>query len=158
MRNEIRKLIPLGVTAATVAANYYIPQSFGTSVGFVSDENDLLVTPSGWTFSIWSLIYGGLSYLGYKYYKGEFEWSDESLILFTAQGLLNSFWIYNWVQGRTSISQYILYGLNLSLVLLWYENNGKQKEKIYQNIIAMYAAWSIGASIINTAINVPLVR
>ena len=154
MTNQLSKIIPLGVTAATIASNYLFPQILGKSVGQVSEDNELLVTPSGWTFSIWGIIYSGLSYLGYKYYKGEFEWSNESLVLFTASGFFNGYWIYNWLQGKTVISQYLLYGLSLSLLLLWYDNLGKQKTKIYQNIIAMYAAWTIGASILNTAINV----
>ena len=154
MTNKFKKIIPLGVTLSTIVSNYYIPKILGKSVGRVSDENDLLVTPAGWTFSIWGIIYSSLTYLSIKHYQGEFVWNDKSLLLFTLSGLFNSLWIYNWIQDKTNISEYLLYGLNLSLLLLWYENTGKQKTVLYQNIVAIYTGWTLGASILNTAINI----
>ena len=154
MCDNIKKFLPLGVTISTMIGNYCITGPNGETVGSVSKNYQLPITPSNWTFSIWGIIYGSLLYLGYNHFKNDFEWNDDSLIFFTASGLFNIMWVKAWVNGRTKISQFLLYGIVLSLLLLWYENIDNPDNRIYQNIIALYAGWTISASILNTLVNI----
>ena len=135
MIDIVRRFIPLGVTTATIAGNYCITGPNGENIGTVSNNNALSITPANWTFSIWGIIYGSLTYLGYKHLCNDFEWNDDSLIFFTASGILNLMWVRAWVRGETKMSQYILYGLVISLLLLWYENCDNVDNRLYQNII-----------------------
>ena len=153
MDKNNKKILPLIITVLTIFFNYYLQRQSDKSIGEVSDENNLLVTPAGWTFSIWGLIYSSLIYLSYEYIQEDLKWSDRSLLLYSLSGFFNVYWIILWLQEKTKLSQYILYSISASLYLLWNDNVGKQDKKIYQNIIAMYLAWTLGASIINTGIN-----
>ena len=82
LKNNIKKALPLVITGLTIFSNYYFTKKEGKSIGDVSDEYDLPDTPAGWTFSIWGLIYSSLAYISYKHFKGDFEWSDQSIILY----------------------------------------------------------------------------
>lgn len=149
-KNNIKKALPLVITGLTIFSNYYFPKKEGKSIGDVSDKYGLPVTPAGWTFSIWGLIYSSLAYISYKHLKGDFEWSDKSIALYALSGICNALWISKWIKEDIKSSQYLLYGISLSLLLLWYDNIGKKSKVLNQNVIALYLTWTLGASILNT--------
>jgi translocator protein len=143
----MNKYIPLISTILTIFGNYYIPLLNNTNVGYVSKK--LEAQPAGWTFSIWGFIYTALIYLTYKITTNEISWSNNSILLYFLTCVFNVTWIYYWTKKRADISQYLLVGIVLLLFLIWNNNIGFSDKVIYQNIIAVYLSWTLGASLIN---------
>lgn len=146
---NILNCIPLFITLITILGNYFIPKYNKSSIGGESDKNKLDVTPSGWTFSIWSIIYFGLLYLSVSIIIGNLKWDNNSIILFILSCIGNLLWIYLWTSKNKKLAQLSLLLIVLSLGLLWYNNINKSKNLIYQNIIALYFGWSLGALLLN---------
>ena len=136
---------------AMVAANYAVPLLLNKSVGQVSDASKLQVTPANWTFGIWGIIYVGLAYCLWTDRLGK---PGPASTTFNMSCFLNACWILAWLSDAKLISQGLLYALAGSLYLLWKQNQGQ--DLIAQNVIAIYLAWCLGASILNTAINNPI--
>lgn len=148
----MKKAIPLAATALTIFGNYYIPKLNGQSVGQNPGNIVLQAQPAGFTFGIWGFIYTALIYLSYKVYKQDIIWSDSSIALYFATCAFNLLWVNNWTKNKTDISQYLLFGLVISLYLLWNKNIGFSNKRIYQNILSSYLAWTLGASLLNVFI------
>ena len=144
----MNKNLPLLFTIFTISGNYLIPKINDTSVGFTPSGDKLYAQPAGWTFSIWALIYSGLCYLTFKIYNNELQWNNSSILLYIFSCILNLLWIFFWTKKKPNTSQYILIGIVLSLTLLWYKNTGVNIQ-IYQNILSVYIAWTLGASLLN---------
>jgi len=145
----MNKNLPLIATILTIFGNYYIPNLNNKGLDFVPDEYKLDVQPANWTFSIWGVIYTALIYLTYKISRGSITWSNKSITLYLFTCAFNVLWIYFWTQKRADISQYLLIGIVLTLFLLWKQNVGISNKRIYQNILSVYLAWTLGASLIN---------
>ena len=141
--------LPLIATLLTIFGNYYIPKLNNKGLDFVPEEYKLDVQPANWTFSIWGVIYTALIYLTYKISKGDIVWSNNSIILYLFTCAFNVLWIYFWTDKKADISQYLLIGIVAALFILWNNNIGISSKRIYQNILAIYLAWTLGASLIN---------
>ena len=146
----MNKNIPFIFTIITIIGNYGIPKYYNKSVGYLAEENKLEVQPARWAFPIiWTLIYSGLIYLTYKISNGTISWNNKSYVFYISSCVFNLLWLNYWLSERLQISQFILIGLVISLGLLWYENIGFNNNIIYQNIIATYLSWTVGASLLN---------
>jgi len=72
---------------------------FGNSVGDISDDFTTLITPAGYAFSIWGLIYLALvAYLIFQWF-GYFKKQNQTSLLpsgiwFIVANLSNALWIY----------------------------------------------------------------
>ena len=145
----MNKNLPLIATILTIFGNYYIPKLNNKGLDFVPEEYKLDVQPANWTFSIWGFIYTALIYLTYKISSGSIIWSNKSITLYLFTCAFNVLWIYFWTKKQANISQYLLIGIVVALFLLWNQNIGISSKRIYQNILSVYLAWTLGASLIN---------
>lgn len=141
--------------------NYYYPRLQNTSVGFISEKTRLDISPAKYAFSIWGLIYLGLILLVFL----KKNWDNSSIMLFVLSCVFNSLWIIVWLRKPQSNTNNIYLGniilplITVTLLMFWFNNltsklNSKEAiyNTIFQNIIALYAGWCIGASLINTGI------
>ena len=144
---KINYLLPLLITIITILGNYFIPLFNNTSIGNQSNINKLEASPAGWTFSIWTIIYISLLYLSYGLISGSLKWDNTSLLLFLLSSIGNLSWIYLWTSKNKFLAQFSLLLIVISLGLLWIRNRGNNN--IYQNIIALYLGWTLGALILN---------
>ena len=99
----------------------------GVTTGEVSDLLDNLFTPTGFTFSIWGIIYLSL----FIFLISLFRISEEQkpfiskvLFLFNINSLLNISWIFAWHYMLFPLSLIIMLGLLYTLILELLRRNG----------------------------------
>ena len=144
----MNKYLPLFFTLLTIFGNYYIPILNKSSVKKISNNNKFDAQPAGWTFSIWGIIYIGLLFISYKIFIGKLYWNKNLTFLFVLSCIFNLLWMYSWTKNKKNVSQFLLLGIVISLSYLWILNV-KSNDTIIQNIIMMYIAWTIGATLLN---------
>src|SRR5215207_597030 len=101
--DRIRAYLVLAATIGVIAFNWIAATGRlgGVDTGAVSDKYSTLVTPAGYAFSIWSLIYIGL--IAFSIYQllpaniTRFR-AFRSLYIFTCA--LNCGWLYFWHAER----------------------------------------------------------
>ncbi|WP_020560726.1 tryptophan-rich sensory protein [Thiofilum flexile] len=90
--------------------------SFGVNVAEVSARYTTLLTPAGYAFSIWGLIYllliGFLAYQWKSHQQGDDAQSLEpASIWFALSNVLNALWIIAWVNHEIGLSALLILGL-----------------------------------------------
>jgi hypothetical protein len=149
----------------TLYANYVYSSGSGSgqSVGEVSDEYSTMITPAGYAFSIWGLIY--LLLLGFvvnqwlENFKG---WKDESLsksgIWFSLANVFNGLWIVVWTSEQIGLSVLVIFLLLICLIQLVLRLGLEMWDAPKRVIflvwwpICIYTGWIVLASVVNTAV------
>ncbi|MEJ2595051.1 MAG: hypothetical protein P8100_07980 [bacterium] len=135
----------------------------GKTIGEVSAQNETLVTPAGYAFSIWGIIYLLLiAYVSYQWYDWIRHKSDHELkkanVWFMLSNVFNSSWIYFWLNGYLGLSVIVMFMLLVSLIILTIRLRLETWDAPVRIIffvwwpICIYLGWIIAASVANTAI------
>jgi hypothetical protein len=132
----------------------------GKSTAEISNLNPTLITPAGYVFAIWGVIYILLGiFVVYqalpsekgKDCQGKISW------LFIASSLLNMFWLFLWQNEILSLSVLVMFLLLGSLIAIYLRLNiGQSKvptrEKLAVHLpFSVYLGWITIASIANVA-------
>lgn len=136
------------------------------SVGAVSNMYPTVITPAGYAFSVWGLIYFFLIlFVGYQWYssiKKKGELLNKVGLYFTLSNLANTFWIIAWVNNLIFLSLVLI---SLLLFCLFRLVQNLNLERFSSSLttklfvwwpIAIYSGWIILATALN--FNVFLVR
>jgi benzodiazapine receptor len=133
----------------------------GITTGEVSDQYESLITPSGFTFSIWGLIYLGLmSFSGYS--MTLFSLSKKTFLIEIGHGVwisnfLNICWILAWHHHYIGLSLFIMLLLLVSLItinlrILGFRKKIKNRE-LYMWFVripyGLYLGWILVATFAN---------
>jgi benzodiazapine receptor len=125
------------------------------SAGAVSEIYELWVTPPGYTFSIWGVIYIWIG-IASLYAAIKNTWSVRSWLIFTLVNVANSLWIGLWsLATHTSIiiCLIIITILPIGLLWLWYSLYQPEiddwKYYLTRNAVAFYLGWTIAATFLN---------
>ena len=142
----MEQYLPVGVTLLTVISN-----ALGGNIKEISDKYNITITPAGYTFSIWGLIYGLLVYVTFTNYKQFLHTQTQygsifSLFVFSA--ILNALWIQAWGKSL-ELSSVILILLAIVLIIITVELNKAGVDKLLIYTFGIYTAWAIVASLIN---------
>jgi hypothetical protein len=139
----MKEYLPVIVTLLTVISN-----SLGGNIGEISAKyiKSNSITPAPFTFSIWGLIYSLLLYVTFTYHKEILNGNIFSLFIISA--ILNATWIQVWGKNLV-LSSIILLLLAASLIMITYELNKNNVNKILLYTFGIYTTWAIIASIIN---------
>lgn len=136
---------------------------YGVSIGEISSRYPTLITPAGWAFSIWGLIYLLLIlYTGYQWYdwkKGRINDSLQptGIWLFLAN-LTNAVWVIAFLNERLGLSVLIIFVLLFSLIMLIIRLRLEIWDAPSRIIlcvwwpICIYTGWIILASIVNVSV------
>ena len=108
----------LGMITINALANI-LPLN-GLTTGEVSDLYPSLFTPSGFTFSIWSVIYLLLFiFLVFSWIKNKLFYTEKVYVLFALSSLLNIAWVFAWHHLLAGLSVLIMIGLLVTLTILF---------------------------------------
>jgi len=130
----------------------------GTSQSDVSNQYFTLVTPSGMTFSIWSVIYGLLILsLIVMYIKRTDDYYrraiDKITPLFLISCLLNILWIVLFSFVLVELSTLFIFGYTIVLALICRQllkmNDGKHS--LLPLTFGLYTGWLMIATVVNVA-------
>jgi benzodiazapine receptor len=127
----------------------------------ISDMHPTLITPAGYVFSIWGVIYILLGIFVVfqalpsekgKAYQNRIGW------LFVLSSLLNIFWLFLWQYEYLSLSVVLMFLLLATLIAIYLRLNiGKStaslREKLAVHLpFSVYLGWITIASIANVAV------
>jgi hypothetical protein len=164
-----KRLLPLLILniimfAVTVAINSLAGATTllnGKTTGQVSDSYPTLITPQGFTFSIWSIIYILLgAFVVYQILPRNRDkpFNERINFLFILSCLLNVSWIFLWQYGHFAYSVIFIFGLLASLIAIYLRLNiGKTTVPLVERIcvqlpFSVYMGWITVASIANVAV------
>lgn len=134
----------------------------GKSVGDVSARYETLVTPAGYAFSIWGVIYLLLiAFVGYQWYAWKKHKIDENLLRtgfwFTISNLANGFWIAAWLSNFIGLSVLLMLVLLFSLIVLTIQLRLETWDAPVRIIafvwwpVCIYIGWIVVAAVANVS-------
>jgi hypothetical protein len=139
----------------------------GRNTADVSDANPTLITPAGYVFSIWGIIYillgvfvvyQALSSQQGKGYQKKIGW------LFVLSSLVNIVWLFLWQFEYLSLSVVLMFLLLATLILIYLRLGiGKSKVMLGERLavhlpFSVYLGWITVASIANVAATLVLLN
>ncbi|NJM08395.1 tryptophan-rich sensory protein [Candidatus Gracilibacteria bacterium] len=147
-------------TAATITMNVLanaLPLN-GQPTGAISDRFPVLVTPAGYVFSIWGVIYLGL--IGYTIYQAlPAQRANARLAavapLYMLSCAANIVWLLLWHYNFFTFTQFAMVGLLVALIAVWLRlDRGTQGlERWLVNLpFSIYLGWISVATIVNTTV------
>lgn len=145
--------------------NYFFASGAGAqqTVGEVSDQYPTLLTPEGYVFSIWGLIY--LLLVGFVVYqwveytkKGNGESVEKSGLWFSLANLFNGLWVVVWTNEYLGLSVLVIGLLFFCLIQLVIRLRLETWDAPIRIIlfvwwpICIYTGWIILASLVNISV------
>jgi len=133
----------------------------GVNTAFISDSNPTLITPAGFTFAIWGIIYfllgafvvfQALPRQREKPYNKQIGW------LFVLSSIINIAWLFLWQYELLAPSLILMFMLLATLILIYTRLNiGKStpsfQEKLFvQTPFSVYLGWITIATIANVSV------
>lgn len=150
---------------ATLVMNYAAGTGalYKLSIGEISDRYPTLLTPAGWAFSIWGLIYLLLIlFTGYQWFAWTKGKNEDSLkptgLWFMLANLANALWVIVWLNEWLGLSVLIIFLLLFCLIMLVVRLRLEVWEAPLRIIlfvwwpICIYTGWIILASITNVSV------
>lgn len=135
----------------------------GKTVGEISAKYDTLITPAGYAFAIWGLIYLLLIlFVGYQWYawfknKQEGELMQTGL-WFALGNVANGLWMAFWLNNYIAVSVLLIFTLLLSLIMLTIKLRLEIWDAPLRIIafvwwpIVFYLGWIVVASVVNISV------
>jgi hypothetical protein len=153
--DRLRAILVLFATIGTIAFNTIASMGYvnGVSPAAISDKYPTPLTPAGYAFSIWSLIYLGLiAYSIYQLLPANLARLRGIRSLYIMSCVLNCAWIYVWHYERIGVSLAVILMLWAVLMLIIYNIRGHASTTdtwILQATFGIYAGWVTAASLVN---------
>jgi benzodiazapine receptor len=132
----------------------------GKTTAQVSDANPTLITPAGYVFSIWGVIYVLLGvFVVFQVLPSEKgrEFREKVGWLFIISSILNIVWLFLWQFEYLALSVIVMFLLLATLILTYLRLGiGKSKVRLREKIafhlpFSVYLGWITIASIANVA-------
>jgi translocator protein len=166
--NNLRQLVNITALGATLTINALanILPINGLNSGEISDLYPSLFTPAGYVFSIWSLIYVLL--IAFAVFQALPSQRENPRLerlgyTFALSCLFNSLWIFAWHYRQVFLSELLIVGLLISLLICYQRlqteqvNKGELKvsraERITTHLtFSLYTGWLTVAVVANTCV------
>ena len=160
-KDTIRQITIIIATAITIVVNLFSSFITGKSVAAISDRFPVPVTPAGWAFSVWGIIYIGL--IAYAIYQAlPAQRANPRLrrigYLYVLGCAANVAWLFLWVNEQITLSLIAILVLLLSLIALYLRANMNRSnidrvERWCVNIpFGIYMGWITVATIVNVTV------
>ena len=154
---RIKQILVIIATAGMIYFNYLAATgALGIETGAVSDKYPTRVTPAGYAFSIWSLIYSGLiAFSIYQVFPKNAGRFRSLRSVYTLSCAANCAWLYFWHQKAILAATALIF---LLLGTLAYINFKLQKTEATGEFwlakfpFGIYFGWVTAAAIVNAAI------
>jgi hypothetical protein len=133
----------------------------------ISDANPTLITPAGYVFSIWGIIYILLGifvvFQALPSQRGG-DYHERVSWLFALSGLLNIVWLFLWQFEYLSLSVVVMFLLLATLIAIYLRLNiGRSKVELREKLavhvpFSVYLGWITIASIANVSVTLVSVK
>lgn len=149
--DRIRSVLVMLATAATIAFNALAAMGYvnGITPKEISDRYPTVLTPAGYAFSIWTLIYVGLVIFSILQILPKNNNRFARIrTLYIATCVLNCGWIFFWHHDHPVICLFLIAGLAVTLVFLVAQARSLPS-RIAKLTFGLYAGWVTVATIVN---------
>ncbi|MDM7921864.1 MAG: TspO/MBR family protein [Pyrinomonadaceae bacterium] len=156
--DRFRAILVLAATIGTIVFNSLAAAGRvgGVTPAEISDKYQTAVTPAGYAFSIWSLIYLGLiAFSIYQLLPSNLAKYRNLRSLYIATAALNCAWIYFWHGDQIAVCLVLIVALAFTLFLINRKLRTTDSTGEYWMVKApfsIYFGWVTAASLVNFAI------
>jgi translocator protein len=160
MTNKFQKWLNIGMFLLVIVVNYLasVGKINGLTPGKISDSVSVLITPAGYVFSIWGLIY--LLLLIFVIYQALPSYENSLPVkkigyLFALTCIFNSGWIFAWHYKQFVLSLLIMVAFLSTLIILMnrlYKITPEMstlEKRIFKLPFSVYLGWISVATIAN---------
>jgi translocator protein len=156
--DKVRAILVLAATAGTIIFNWLAAMGRigGVSPAEISDKYPTLITPAGYAFSIWSLIYlGTIAFSIYQLFPANLARYRSIRSLYIIACALNCAWIYFWHGDQIAICMILIFALLVSLFainLQLRQTKGMGEYWLVKTPFGIYFGWVTAATLVNFSI------
>lgn len=146
----VSTIIAIGVNALAVT----LPLN-GVTTETLSDNLSTLITPAGFTFGIWSVIYLGLIVVAGMVARWQISTSPKILWAYVISCLLNASWIVAWHYGYLTAAMLIIVWLLVSLIVIdrhIVQNEVEHFPSWFRSVFLVYFGWVQIATLVMTTV------
>lgn len=153
--DRLRSFLVMLATAATIAFNVLAAMGYvnGVTPAEISAMYPTILTPAGYAFSIWSIIYLGLaSFSIYQALPGNLGRFGGMRTLYIVSCVLNCGWIYFWHHDQPGICLFLIAALAAVLIVIvakFRTSVSVTETWLVKGTFGLYAGWVTVASIVN---------
>ena len=154
----MRSILILVATIATIAFNGLAATGYvnGVTPEVISDKYPTVLTPAGYAFTIWSLIYVGLlAFSIYQLLPRNVLRFRPVRTLYVVSCFLNCAWIYFWHREQIAICLVLIFALLMSLIfmLILFRRSGADSGPLFTKaVFGIYAGWVTAATLVSFTI------
>jgi len=161
MRGIQRHLAVVAAALFNVAFNALAGSGvlFGITTGAVSDTVETGLTPAGWAFSIWSVIFVGvLIFAGFQALpRARGARYDVVAVPFILANLLNGLWQLPWLNRRFGIAALVIVGILASLIWLYIRLDRLRLTAVERWVLGVPISLLLAWLSVATALNITIV-
>lgn len=156
--DRLRSYLVLAATAGTIIFNWLaaVGRVGGTTPAEISAKYPTVVTPAGYAFTIWSLIYVGLvAFSIYQFLPRNLARYRALRSLYIFSCALNCAWIFFWHSEQIAICLAIIAGLWVTLLFICIRVRNSESTGEYWAVRApfgLYFGWVTAATLVNFAV------
>ena len=161
---RMRSFLVLLATLGTIGFNWLaaVGRINGVTPEMVSNAYPTPITPAGYAFAIWSLIYFGLiAFSIYQMMPSNLERFRNVRSLYILSCALNCAWIYFWHNGQIAICLAIIAALCVTLFFINYRlrpSDSALENLIPKGTFGIYFGWVTAATLVNFAVMLVYLR
>lgn len=158
MNDKIQQILVIIATIGLIIINYLAATGIlgDIKTGAISDKYPTLITPAGYAFAIWSLIYFGLiCFSVYQALPSNTERFRGLRRIYILSCVANSAWLYFWHQNLILICLAIIFVLLGTLAVINIKLKKTETNSEYwlaKAPFGLYFGWVTVATILNAAI------
>ncbi len=156
--DPFRAVLVLLATLGTIAFNGLAATGYvnGVTPEVISDKYPTVLTPAGYAFTIWSLIYlGMIAFSVYQLLPSKMSRFRPVRTAYILSCLLNCAWIYFWHREAIGICLVLISAWLITLIFIMVQLSGatKAREALFTTApFGIYAGWVTAATLVNLAV------
>ncbi len=154
----MRSILLLVATIGTIVFNGLAATGYVNDVTpeVISDKYPTVLTPAGYAFSIWSLIYAGLiAFSIYQLLPRNLVRFRNVRSLYVITCVLNCSWIYFWHREQIAFCMGLIFALLVCLIVMLIQFRKAEAgggALFTKGVFGLYAGWVTAATLVNFSI------
>lgn len=153
--DKISSFLVLAATGGMIAFNILASTGFvnGVLTSDVSNRYPTVITPAGWAFTIWLVIYvGSAGFSVYQLLPAKLAQFRNVRTLYLASCVLNCLWLWLWHSYQIAGSVVVMVGLwtVLMMIVVRFREAGTFADALFgKGVFGLYFGWITAAAFIN---------
>lgn len=155
-RDRMLAVLVIVATIATIAFNGLAATGYvnGVTPEVISDKYPTVLTPAGYAFTIWSVIYLGMAAFSvYQLLPGNLARFRSVRWIYILSCVLNCAWIFFWQREQIGICLLLITALLGTLIVLLRRFRSSDAGPLFtKTVFGIYAGWVTAATLVNLAV------